>query len=58
MVGGTLSMGVDEVVSDAHDCGELALVEPGEDAVAWLESPPLSLELEAFSALRHFARRF
>lgn len=34
MVGGTFSTGVEEVVSDAHDCGELAFVEPGEEAVA------------------------
>ena len=31
--GGALSTGV-EVVSEAHDCGELALVEPGDEAVA------------------------
>ena len=53
------------VVSDAQDCGLLALVEPGEDAVAWLDSEPLSddpppddPEADAFSALRHFALRF
>ena len=34
IVGGTFSTGVEEVVSEAQDCGELALVEPGEDAVA------------------------
>ena len=32
--GGTFSTGVDEVVSEAQDCGEEALVEPGEEAVA------------------------
>lgn len=59
MVGGILSTGVEEVVSEAQDWGELALVEPGDDAVAWVESaPPFSLEPEAFSAFRHFALRF
>lgn len=41
-------------VSEAHDCGLLALVEPGEEAVA---SDPFS-PLVAFSAFLHFARRF
>ena len=58
MVGGILSTGVEEVVSEAQDCGELALVEPGEEAVAWVESVPLSLDSDAFSALRHLALRF
>lgn len=58
MVGGTFSMGVEVVVSEAQDCGELALVEPGDEAVAWAESVPLSLEPAAFSALRHLALLF
>ena len=58
VLGGILSTGVEEVVSEAQDCGELAVVEPGDEAVAWVESPPLSPEPEAFSAFRHFARRF
>jgi hypothetical protein len=57
MAGGILSTGVEEVVSDAHDWGELAVVEPGDEAVAWVESA-FSLEPEAFSAFRHFARLF
>ena len=56
--GGAFSMGVEEVVSEAHDCGEEAFVDPGEDAVAWPESDPLSPEPDAFSAFRHFARLF
>ena len=57
MVGGILSTGVEAVVSDAQDCGELAFVEPGDDAVAWAESD-LSPEPDAFSAFLHFALRF
>ena len=53
---------VPEVVSDAQDWGLLALVEPGDEAVAWFDSEPLSDEPpdpdDAFSALRHLARRF
>ena len=52
---------VPEVVSEAQDCGLLALVEPGDEAVAWFDSEPLSDDPppeDAFSALRHFARRF
>lgn len=53
---------VPEVVSEAQDCGLLALVDPGEEAVAWFDSEPLSEEPpepdDAFSALRHFARLF
>ena len=30
--GGTFSMEVDDVVSEAHDCGDEALVDPGEEA--------------------------
>lgn len=40
--------------SEAHDCGLLAVVDPGEDAVA---SDPFSPEV-AFSAFLHFARLF
>lgn len=46
------------VVSEAQDCGLLALVEPGEEAVA---SKPFSLPpdvLSYFSALRHLALLF
>ena len=53
------------VVSEAQDWGLLALVDPGDEAVACVDSEPLSDELpppdppaDAFSALRHFARRF
>ncbi len=41
-------------VSEAHDCGLLALVEPGDEAVA---SEPFSPEV-AFSAFLHLARLF
>lgn len=51
-------MGVEDVVSEAHDCGEEAFVDPGEEAVAWPESEPFSPEPDAFSAFRHFARLF
>lgn len=54
MLGGIFSTGV-EVVSEAQDCGELALVDPGDEA--WTESP-LSPEPDAFSALRHLALLF
>lgn len=57
MVGGIFSTGV-EVVSEAQDCGELAVVEPGDEAVACVESGPFSLEPDAFSAFRHLALRF
>lgn len=56
MFGGIFSTGV-EAVSEAQDCGELAVVEPGDEAVAWVESA-FSLEPEAFSAFRHLALRF
>jgi len=51
-------MGVEDVVSEAQDCGDEALVDPGEEAVAWPESDPLSPDPEAFSAFRHFALLF
>lgn len=57
IVGGIFSTGVEEVVSEAQDCGELAVVEPGDEAVACVESA-FSLVPEAFSAFRHLALRF
>ena len=61
MEGGIFSTGVvEEVLLEAQDCGELAVVEPGDEAWAWAESvPPFSEpEPDAFSAFRHFALRF
>lgn len=54
ILGGIFSTGV-EVVSEAQDWGELALVDPGEEACT---ESPLSPELDAFSALRHLALLF
>ena len=59
-MGADFSMGVGtfaEVVSEAHDCGLLAFVDPGDEAVA-CNSDLSEPDAAAFSALRHFARRF
>ena len=59
---GVLVVSLGVAASVALDCGLLAaLLPPGELAVAVLPSDvlcPLSLAAAAFSAFRHFARRF